>query len=88
MKRFGHGYDNQATVGETADGPYVLYEEAHDIETDRGIKAVNLKTLVDMVLEYADFAEQFVDGPPYDDAGKKADEMWTGVIALARGLKQ
>lgn len=70
------------------DAQNALDEQLSTLQADRDIKAANLKSLVDMVLDYADFAEQFADGPPYDDAGKKADEMWTGVIALARGLKQ
>lgn len=63
-------------------------ERLREIEADREVKASNLEKLVDMVLHYSAFAEQFADGPPYDDAGKTADGMWKDVVALARGLKQ
>jgi hypothetical protein len=96
MKRFGYsewenedGCMEQGGLVEVGDwGDWCLYEEAHQIEIDRDIKAANLKTLVDMVLGYADTCEQCARSG--NDGGDIADanDAWKELIALARGLKQ
>ena len=77
MKRFGHAYDSQGTVGESEDGKYVLYEDVEPIISDRDIKAANLKLLVEKVLAIE------VNGSDNFDPYTVMDAM-----KLARGLKQ
>jgi hypothetical protein len=81
MKRFGHAYDSQGTVGESEDGKYVLYEDVEPIISDRDIKAANLKLLVEKVLMWE----------VQDSAFQVAPELqaeFNETMALARGLKQ
>jgi hypothetical protein len=65
-----------------------IVDQLEQVTTDRDIKAANLKTLVDMVLGYADTCEQCARSG--NDGGDIADanDAWKELIALARGLKQ
>ena len=85
MKRFEWQNDGMVVVGaELEYAPmdtheFVVYEEAHQIEVDRDIKAANLKTLVDMVLAYK-HPGAGPDNYPAQD--------YYDMVELARGLKQ
>ncbi len=48
----------------------------------------NLQLLAKNLLTYSAFVAQFEDGPPYDNAGKDADNMWDQLLDLARSIKQ
>lgn len=82
MKR----YDAQGASYE--EGCLTDYEEARVIEVDRDIKAANLQLLAKNLLTYSAFVARFEDGPPYDNAGKDADNMWDQLLDLARSIKQ
>lgn len=63
-------------------------ERLRSVETDRDIKAANLKTLVDMVLGYDAACVRAIENS--GDGGDIADctDMYKGLLELARGLKQ
>lgn len=86
MKRYD--VDDDGVEHEHAEGDFVRYEDVEPLVADRDIKAANLQLLVEKVLAYDAFAAQFVDGPPYDNAGKDADNMWDQLLDLARSIKQ
>lgn len=86
MKRYD--VDGDGVEHEHAEGDFVKYEDVEPTVTDRDIKAANLQLLVGKVLEFGSFAAQFADGPPYDNAGKDADNMWDQLLDLARSIKQ
>lgn len=86
MKRYEIAIDG---IGyETPEGNYVRYEDIEPIIADRDIKAANLQLLAKNLLTYSAFVAQFEDGPPYDNAGKDADNMWDQLLDLARSIKQ
>jgi hypothetical protein len=64
-----------------------IVDQLEQVTTDRDIKAANLKTLVDMVLDYKEARDGAFGGPDHIDT-YKADRLFDEVIALARGLKQ
>ena len=76
--------------GNTADVDVLLAADrsVRALKLSHDIKAANLQLLVEKVLEYGAFASQFEDGPPYDNAGKDADNMWDQLLDLARSIKQ
>lgn len=57
-------------------------ESLRSVETDRDIKAANLKTLVDMVLDYDDLDGH--EDAPFEEYTLRYNKM----VELARGLKQ
>ena len=96
MKRFAisewENEDGQMEQGgleeDAVFGDYVRYEDVEPIVADRDIKAANLQLLAKNLLTYSAFVAQFEDGPPYDNAGKDADNMWDQLLDLARSIKQ
>ena len=86
MKRYD--VDDDGVEHEHAEGDFVRYEDIEPIVADRDIKAANLQLLAKNLLTYSAFVAQFEDGPPYDNAGKDADNMWDQLLDLARSLKQ
>ena len=94
MKRFEWQNDGMVVVGaELEYAPmdtheFVVYEEAHQIEVDRDIKAANLKTLVGMVLDHDDAVNRAVKSGGDGGDVYEAEELHRALLALARGLKQ
>lgn len=86
MKRYD--VDDDGVEHEHAEGDFVKYEDIEPIVADRDIKAANLQLLAKNLLTYSAFVAQFEDGPPYDNAGKDADNMWDQLLDLARSIKQ
>ena len=86
MKRYD--VDDDGVEHEHAEGDFVRYEDVEPLVADRDIKATNLQLLAKNLLTYSAFVAQFEDGPPYDNAGKDADNMWDQLLDLARSLKQ
>lgn len=86
MKRYD--VDDDGVEHEHAEGDFVKYEDVEPIVADRDIKAANLQLLAKNLLTYSAFVAQFEDGPPYDNAGKDADNMWDQLLDLARSIKQ
>lgn len=82
--RYGEGCEVEVVAAYDYDALAKTHNEA---ENDRDIKAANLKTLVDMVLDYKDARDSAVGGPDHIDT-YEADRLFDGVINLARGLKQ
>lgn len=89
MKRFDLVLQNSTLVGVPSEnGTLVTYEEAHLIETDRDIKAANLKKLIDMVLDHEDAVNRAVESGGDGGDVFEAEELHRALLALARGLKQ
>ena len=63
-------------------------EHLRSIETDRVIKAANLKTLVDMVLDHEDAVIRAVESGGDGGDVFEAEELHRALLTLARGLKQ
>ena len=76
--------------GNTADVDVLLAadESVRALKVSHDIKAANLQLLAKNLLTYSAFVAQFEDGPPYDNAGKDADNMWDQLLDLARSIKQ
>lgn len=76
--------------GNTADVDVLVDadESVRAMLADRDIKAANLKTLVDMVLDYDAVCVRAAENG--GDGGDIADctDIYKGLLALARGLKQ
>lgn len=72
--------------GNTADVDVFLAadESIRVMLADRDIKAANLKSLVDMVLDHEDAANRAVESGDVFEA----EELHRALLALARGLKQ
>ena len=86
MKRYD--VDDDGVEHEHAEGDFVRYEDVEPLVADRDIKAANLQLLAKNLLTYSAFVAQLEDGPPYDNAGKDADNMWDQLLDLARSIKQ
>ena len=84
--RYGEGCEVEVVAAYDYDA---LAKTHNEVETDRDIKAANLKTLVDMVLDYDTAADRLEDheeggGLDYVEIMTAYDRM----VRLARGLKQ
>ena len=78
--------DSQSADMDVSDnGDYYRVEDVDPIIADRDIKAANLKSLVDMVLEYKAAFNNFMCGAGTSAELGAADDAMTN---LARGLKQ
>lgn len=89
MKRYSTEHDDEPFEFDT--GEYVLYEEAHQVEIDRDIKAANLQLLVDAVLAYnnaLEVIENSLNAALEDTLYDAAQTAGEAMLDLARGLKQ
>lgn len=83
--RYGEGCEVEVVAAYDYDA---LAKTHNEVETDRDIKAANLKTLVGMVLDHDDAVNRVVEGGGDGGDVYEAEELHRALLALARGLKQ